>query len=142
MAKNDESQTPELTKEELAAQLEEAKAQLEQMEALRAERDELAAVAKAAEEKLAAQMTTPSNMAEADEEMTTVMLFKDNERYKDDVFVAVNGRRFQIQRGVPVQVPRYVAAVLEQSRAQDMATSRMMDQKAAEFEQAAKALDI
>ena len=35
----------------------------------------------------------------------TIRLFKDNERYRDDVFVSVNGRTFQIKRGVEVQVP-------------------------------------
>ena len=46
------------------------------------------------------------------EEMVTIRLFKDNERYKDDVFVAINGRSFQIKRGESVQVPKCVADVL------------------------------
>ena len=32
---------------------------------------------------------------------------------KDDVFVGVNGRRFQIQRGKDVEVPAYVYEVLK-----------------------------
>ncbi|MBQ4065845.1 MAG: hypothetical protein IJD10_07065 [Clostridia bacterium] len=32
---------------------------------------------------------------------------------KDDVFVAVNGKRYQIKRGVAVEVPWNVAKVLE-----------------------------
>lgn len=39
----------------------------------------------------------------------------------DDVFVSVNGERFQIQRGVEVEVPYYVAEVLEHSESQDLA---------------------
>lgn len=39
----------------------------------------------------------------------------------DDVFVSVNGERFQIQRGVEVEVPYYVAEVLEHSERQDLA---------------------
>lgn len=50
----------------------------------------------------------------------TIRLFKDNERYRDDVFVSVNGRTFQIKRGVEVQVPRYVQEVLDNSMSQDM----------------------
>ncbi len=137
--------------EELKAQLEAAKAEqakaqaeltqaAEELAAAKAERDRLAEAAKDAEEKLAKEETAQN--APAEDEMVTVRLFKDNERYKDDVFVAVNGRRFQIQRGVPVQVPKYVADVLEQSMAQDMATSRMMDEKSAEFERSAQALGI
>ena len=38
------------------------------------------------------------------EELVTVQLFKDNDKYRDDLFVAVNGERILIQRGVPVQM--------------------------------------
>jgi hypothetical protein len=34
---------------------------------------------------------------------------------KDDVYVAVNGKSFLIKRGVPVEVPDYVAEVLQHS---------------------------
>jgi hypothetical protein len=55
----------------------------------------------------------------AEPEMVKVRLFKDNRRYKGDVFVSVNGRNYQIQRGVEVEVPPEVAEVLEHSRRQD-----------------------
>jgi hypothetical protein len=51
--------------------------------------------------------------------MVKVKLFKDNRRYKGDVFVSVNGRNYQIQRGVEVEVPAEVAEVLEHSQHQD-----------------------
>ena len=50
-----------------------------------------------------------------------IRLFKDSGAYKDDVFVAVNGRTFLIRRGVDVDVPACVAEVLERSMAQDAA---------------------
>ncbi len=65
-------------------------------------------------------------------EKVTVKLFKDNGKYKDDVFVAVNGERYQIQRGVPVTVPRYIAAVLEESMRQDEQTASLIRQKVRE----------
>lgn len=40
-------------------------------------------------------------------------LFKDNDKYKDDVYVAVNGKRFQIKRGVKMTVPRYVKIAVD-----------------------------
>lgn len=43
--------------------------------------------------------------------MVKIKLFKDNHEYKDDVFVAVNGERYQIQRGKEVEVPDYIAEV-------------------------------
>lgn len=61
------------------------------------------------------------------EEMVHIRLFKDNARYKDDVFVAVNGRSWQIKRGEDVEIPAYVAAVLEQSLKQDANTARLIE---------------
>jgi len=76
------------------------------------------------------------------EELVTIQLFKDSERYKDDVDVAVNGRLFRIKRGEPVKVPAYIAKVLEQSMKQDAATAIMIDQKSSEYEAQAKALQV
>lgn len=66
-------------------------------------------------------------------EPVSIRLMKDNERYKDDVFVAVNGKGYQIQRGVTVEVPRFVADVLEQSMEQDARTSEMMSRLENDF---------
>ena len=49
------------------------------------------------------------------EDKVPVKLFKDNQNYKDDVFVSVNGHHFQIKRGIEVMVPRCVAKVLMNS---------------------------
>ena len=51
--------------------------------------------------------------------MRTIMLFKDGDRYQDDVFVAVNGKSYLIQRGVEVKLPYFVAEVLENSQLQE-----------------------
>ena len=69
------------------------------------------------------------------EELETIRLFKDNERYRDDVFVSVNGRTFQIKRGVEVQVPRYVQEVLDNSMSQDMVAAAMVDKLEAGYKQ-------
>lgn len=76
------------------------------------------------------------------EEMVSIRLFKDNERYKDDVFVAINGRSFQIKRGEDVKVPKCVAEVLEQSMHQDAETAKLMDQESARFAQEARQLGM
>ncbi len=57
-----------------------------------------------------------------------IKLFKDNDRYKSDVFVSVNGRNYQIRRGVEMEVPAEVAEVLEHSQTQDEITARRMEQ--------------
>lgn len=50
---------------------------------------------------------------------------------KEGVYVAVNGKPYQIKRGVPVEVPASVAEVLEHSEE--------MQAAAMEFEEEAKA---
>jgi hypothetical protein len=71
----------------------------------------------------AANNTAQSAQLGEKPEAVTVKLFKDNRRYKGDVFVSVNGRRYQIQRGVEVEVPAEVAEVLEHSQHQDDLTA-------------------
>jgi len=66
-------------------------------------------------------------------EQVTIRLFKDNDRYKDDVFVCVNGDACLIKRGETVSVKRKFADVLEQSMAQDNKTADLMDARAADF---------
>lgn len=79
---------------------------------------------------------------EGKEKMVKIRLFKDNERYKDDVFVAINGRAYQIKRGEDVEVPAGVAEVLEQSQRQDEATAAMLEQESARFSAQARALNV
>lgn len=57
------------------------------------------------------------------ENMVKVRLFKDNDKYKDDVFVAVNGESYLIKRGEEVEVPDYIAEVLDHSAKSDAATA-------------------
>ena len=65
--------------------------------------------------------------------MVKVKLFKDNHDYKDDVFVAVNGDRYLIQRGVEVEVPDYIAEVLEHSAQQDARTAELIEKIEADY---------
>ena len=104
--------------------VEEAKKQAQAiLDAAKAEAEAQAAAAKAQDQA----------HAEAQAEKVPVRLFKDNDRYKDDVFVAVNGRSFQIRRGEEVMVPRYVAEVLERSMSQDQATASLIDRQSGEY---------
>lgn len=68
------------------------------------------------------------------EEYVEVSLFKDNNKYKDDVFVAVNGETCAIQRGKKVKIKRKFADVLEKSGIQDFETSELIDRKSGEYE--------
>lgn len=59
-------------------------------------------------------------------EYVDVKLFKDSDRYSDDVYVAVNGQNCIIKRGEWVKIKRKFAIVLDQSEIQDMKTSEMI----------------
>ena len=54
--------------------------------------------------------------------------------------MAVNGESYLIQRGVEVEVPDYIAEVLEHSAAQDEKTQQLMAQTQALYQQKAAAL--
>lgn len=60
------------------------------------------------------------------EEYVDVKLFKDADRYSDDVYVAVNGQNCLIKRGEWVKIKRKFALVLDQSEIQDMKTSELI----------------
>lgn len=66
-------------------------------------------------------------------ELVEVRLFKDNNKYKDDVYVSVNGENCVIKRGEKVLVKRKFAEVLDKSDMQDYETSKLIEQKSSEF---------
>ena len=65
--------------------------------------------------------------------MVKVKLFKDNHDYREDGFVAVNGERYLIQRGVEGEVPDYIAEVLEHSAQQDARTAELIEKIEADY---------
>ena len=66
-------------------------------------------------------------------EPVKVKLFRDNNKYKDDVFVSVNGENCVIKRGVEVEIKRKFADVLDKSDLQDYETNLLIDKKSNEF---------
>ena len=113
----------------------------------KAEADKILADAKA---KAAAEADSAKDTAKAEadaptdpgERLVSIRLFKDNDKYKDDVFVAVNGERVQIRRGETVLIKKKFADVLEQSMKQDVATANMIERESSEFEAKAAALKL
>ena len=73
------------------------------------------------------------------EEEVEVKLFKDNGKYKDDVFVGCNGETIAIKRGERVKIKRKFAEILDHSEHQDYETACLIEAKSAEFERATKA---
>jgi hypothetical protein len=70
------------------------------------------------------------------QERVPIKLFKDNNKYKDDVVVGVNGKTWRIMRGVEVMVPRFVKNVLDNSEIQMMEAYKNMDTLQNELAQA------
>ena len=72
--------------------------------------------------------------------MVKVRLFKDNDKYKDPLYVSVNGNRFIVPRGVEVEIPDYVAEVIERSMAQDEQTALTIEKLESKFDEKTKDL--
>lgn len=106
---------------------------LEELQAL--VREEVAK-AKGAEPEKAEMVVLP----EPEPEMVKIKLFKDGGKYSEPVFVAVNGRRWIVPRGVEVEIPDYVAEVLERSMEQDQATALMIEKLENRFNEKTKTL--
>ena len=70
------------------------------------------------------------------EEYVSVKLFRDNGRYRDDVYVAVNGQNCIIKRGEWVNIKRKFAMVLDASEIQDMKTAQLIDSEEQRFRSA------
>ena len=128
----------EVTMEELRAQLmemmEETRTQAAALiESARAEAARIVAEAKDAV--LPAGMTAEEKAAYDAymNEEVEVKLFKDNDRYRDPVFVGCNGETIAIQRGVRVKIRRKFAEILDNSDKQDYETGLLIRRKCAEF---------
>ena len=66
------------------------------------------------------------------EEYVEVELFWDGVKYKDPVFVQLNGANCVIQRGVPVKIKRKFYQVLEDSKLQETHTAKLKTKAQAE----------
>lgn len=68
------------------------------------------------------------------EEYVEVKLMYDGDKYKDDVYVAVNGENCRIKRGQYVRIKRKFAEVLDQSLMQDIRAINLINGERERFE--------
>lgn len=61
------------------------------------------------------------------EETVKYTLFRDDDRYKDSLFVSVNGKSYLIERGKEVEIPKSVYEVIINSMNQKRATEEAME---------------
>lgn len=139
MAKN-EKKIEEQAEQVMSPELEVIKAQIAKMLA-DAKAEAEAIVSGAMEQAKAVADGKPVMSEEAKKaeaywnEEVDIQLFKDGGKYKDDVYVAVNGKNCLIQRGKPVKVKRKFAEVLRQSLEQDNETADMIRELTNSYEQ-------
>ena len=126
-----------------AINLADVKAQMEAMKAemiaeAKAEAEKIVAEAKASVggEKTAEQIKADEEEKAYLNEEVEIELFKDSGRYKDDVFVAVNGVGINVPRGKKVKVKRKYALVIENSLKQDRKADEFIELKVSELEKA------
>ena len=116
--------------------LADVKSQVEAMLAqAKAEAEKIVAEAKAS---VSGELTEEQKKANEERkaywnELVEVKLFKDNNKYKDDVFVSVGDENCLIKRGERVKVKRKFADVLDKSDMQDYETSLLIEKKSSEF---------
>lgn len=112
-----EALTPETLQAQVQAILDQARQEAAQIVAAAAGKGEMSQEEKARRQEREAYLN----------ELVEVKLFKDNNKYKDDVFVSVNGDNCYIQRGERVKIKRKFAEVLEQSDRQDFQTAQRIE---------------
>ena len=145
MAKN-EKKIEEQAEQIMSPELELIKAQIAKMiEDAKAEAEAIITNAKEQAKAVADGKSAMSEEAKKAEdywnEEVEIQLFKDSGKYKDDVYVAVNGQNCLIQRGKPVKVKRKFAEVLRQSLEQDNETADMIRELESEYEKRSKELN-
>lgn len=75
-------------------------------------------------------------------ERVPFIAFKDNDKYKDDINVGINGKTFIIKRGVQVMIPRYVKMALDDSAAQDAYAADVINGLQEQYQQRSKELGL
>lgn len=117
----------EKAKAEAEAEKEKAIAEAEKIKAeAEAALKEAEAIREAVKKTESANKQTPNANSKKQKDLVTIRLFKDAKDYKDDLVVGVNGKIYQIQRGVEVEVPRHVAEVIERSQETDEKTASII----------------
>ena len=75
-------------------------------------------------------------------EYVEIKLFKDNDKYKDDVYVAINGKNCVIRRGEWTRIRRKYALLLDQSEIQDLRTAELMAKQSDQFAAASRTMGV
>ena len=75
-------------------------------------------------------------------EYVEIKLFKDNDKYKDDVYVSINGKNCVVRRGEWTRIRRKFAMLLDQSEIQDLRTAQLIEGESEKFRNVSRALGM
>ena len=75
-------------------------------------------------------------------ELVPFYAFRDNDKYKYDLIVGVNGKIFRIKRGEQVMIPRYVYKVIERGMQQDAHTADLISNQANAYAAEARSWNV
>lgn len=114
----------EKTKAQLEQEIEELKANLKENKACSVKADTDNEMKKKAEAWL--------------EEEVQIVLFKDGEKYKDDLVIGLNGTNVVIKRGIPQKIKRKYALLIEQSQYQEIVASDTIANATEDYKNAEK----
>ena len=134
MAKNEAVETT-------APVADESQKQIAALEAALAASKQENAVLKQEIDRRVSDVAKSTAQAIEDEPRVRIKLFKDDKAYKDDFICGINGKVYQIQRGVYVDVPQSVAEIIEHSESQDTRTAIMIEQLVTETSEKSKQLN-
>lgn len=67
-------------------------------------------------------------------ERVPFIAFKDNDKYKDDLHIGINGHNTIIKRGVQVMIPRHVYMAIQDSEKQTLEADVNAEKKATTFD--------
>lgn len=135
----EEAKAAQAEKEQVQAELESKNAEIEALKAeIEAMKNE---EKKTADANAAAEDAKAKRRAYLNEKVSR-RLFRDGDKYKDDVIVIHNGKSYLIRRGEDVKIPRKIAMILDQSQAQDEKTAKTIAEKSAEFADEAKKVGV
>ena len=125
-----------MTKEQLEAKVAELEEKNRALEEEKERREQLEQAASMQTEQLRAVLGASKHTITPyrSTEKTKIKLPKDNFQYKDPLYVCINGRNVVIQRGVTVEIDKYIADFIEQMERDQEANEKKADQQELDYE--------
>lgn len=125
-----------MTKEQLEAKVAELEEKNRALEEEKQRREQLEQAASMQTEQLRAVLGASKHTITPyrSTEKVKIKLPKDNFQYKDPLYVCINGRNVVIQRGVSVEIDKYIADFINQMEHDQEANEEKADQQELDYE--------